>query len=85
MKPTDIEMQIDELVLHGFPPGDRYRISEAAERELVRLFTEQGRTPELSQRGEVAHVDGGAFAVGQSAEPETTGAQIAQSLFGALT
>lgn len=84
MKRPDIEMRIDELVLHGFSPGDRYRISEAAERELMRLFAEQGKAPQLSQRGEVAHVDGGAFEMSRSANPETTGTQIAQSVYGAV-
>ena len=37
----NIELHIEELVLHGFSPSDRYRIAEAIERELVQLFSRQ--------------------------------------------
>ena len=42
MKPREIEAQIEELVLHGFPPSERYRIADAMQAELARLLTEQG-------------------------------------------
>ena len=29
MKPQNVELHIEELVLHGFAPGDRHRIGEA--------------------------------------------------------
>ena len=45
----NIELHIEELVLHGFEPGDRHRIGEAIERELARLFAEQGTPPSLAQ------------------------------------
>jgi hypothetical protein len=39
MKPRpSINLHIEELVLHGFAPGDRHRISEAVEQELTRLI-----------------------------------------------
>jgi len=46
--PVTIEIVIDELVLYGFAPADRYRpgtehlIREALTGELTRLFTERG-------------------------------------------
>src|SRR3712207_3298477 len=63
MTPVNIELHIEELVLHGFAPGDRYRIGEAVQRELARLFAEQGVPPSLVGGGEVAHLDGGSFAI----------------------
>jgi hypothetical protein len=42
MKPVNLELHVEELVLHGFAPGDRYRIGEALERTLTQLFVEQG-------------------------------------------
>jgi hypothetical protein len=85
MRPANIELHIEELVLHGFAPGDRYGIGEAVERELQRLFAEQGALPRLAQDGEVAHLDGGAFEVARGARAETIGAQIAQTLHGGLS
>ena len=56
----DIVIEIDELVLHGFPPGDRYRIGEAVEAELARIFSEHG-LPEAWADGEASRLNGGSF------------------------
>ena len=84
MKPN-IELHIEELVLHGFAPGDRHQIGEAVQRELVRLFTEQGVSPSLLQGGEVARLDGGAFELAPGSNAEMTGNQVAQAVYGGLT
>ncbi len=34
-KPYNIELHIEELVLHGFSPNDRHAIGEAVQRELT--------------------------------------------------
>ena len=49
MTPYNIELHIEELVLHGFAPKDRYTIGEAVQRELSRLFAEQGVHSSLSR------------------------------------
>ena len=85
MRSANIELHIEELVLHGFAHGDRYRIGEAVEREFQRLFAEQGASPRLTQAGEIDRLDGGAFDVSHGAKAEMIGAQIAQTLFGRLT
>jgi hypothetical protein len=36
--PRRIDVHIEELVLHGFPPLDRYAVSEAVQRELATLL-----------------------------------------------
>ena len=41
MNPREIEVQIEELVLHGFRPSDQYPIADAMQAELGRLLTEQ--------------------------------------------
>lgn len=80
----DVELHLEELVLHGFSPGDRYRIGEAVERELTRLFIEQGVPPSLAQGGEVGRLDGGMFKVAPGSKAEAIGAQIAQAVYGEL-
>ena len=37
-----VRIDIDELVLHGVPPADRYRVAAAFERELTRLLRIHG-------------------------------------------
>jgi hypothetical protein len=85
MKPTNVELHIAELVLHGFEPGDRYRIGDAMERELARLFTEQGTPPSRGQGRGVACLDGGAFEVKPGSKAETIGVQVARAAHGGLT
>ena len=71
-------------MLHGFAPGDRYRIGDAVERELARLFAEQGVPPSLAQDRYSARLDGSAFEVAPHAALDTIGAQIAQAVYGSL-
>ena len=84
MKPKNIELNIEELVLHGFSPGDRHRIGEAVEQELTRLLADRGVPQSLAQGGEVASVDGGAFEVAPGARAQVVGAQVAKAVYGGL-
>lgn len=85
MKPVpNIELHIEELILHGFPHSDRYQIAEAVERELTRLFAEQGIPASLSHGGEVAFLKGGSFNVALGSKVEAIGTQVAQSVYGGM-
>jgi len=83
VKPN-IEVRIDELVLRGFASGDRYRIGEAIEGELARLFAEQGAARSLSRNADMMRLDGGAFGFARGSRAETIGAHIAEAVFGGL-
>ena len=84
MKPKNIELNIDELVLHGFSPGDRYSIGEAVERELTQLLTDRGVPQSLERGREVASVDGGAIELATGSRSEAIGAQVARAVYGGL-
>ncbi len=84
MRPKNIELHIEELVLHGFAQGDRYRIAEAVERELVQLFAERGVPRSLSKGGEIERMDGGVFEMARSSKPEGIGAHVARAVYGGL-
>lgn len=81
MNPSRVEVTIDELVLHGFVPGDRYAIAEALQGELTRLLSEQGVPAAYMQGGEVERVDGGSFALAPGAKGSSVGTQAAQAVF----
>ncbi|HUW68079.1 MAG TPA: hypothetical protein VMW20_08525 [Candidatus Nanoarchaeia archaeon] len=84
MMPKNIELNIEELVLHGFSPGDRYRIGEAVEQELTRLLADRGVPQSLERNREVANMDGGAFEVAPGSRPQVVGAQVAKAVYGGL-
>ncbi|GAC1356121.1 MAG: hypothetical protein NVS4B11_00440 [Ktedonobacteraceae bacterium] len=83
-EPYNIELHIEELVLHGFSSADRHAIGEAVQRELTRLLTEQGIHPAMTQGHEAARVKGGTFNMQQGAKADTVGTQVAQSVYGGL-
>lgn len=79
-----IEVDIDELVLHGFAPSDRHRIKAAVERELGRLLIDQGAPAALTQTGEIATLDGGTVEVAPGSHADALGTQVARALYGGL-
>jgi len=82
---NSVELHIEELVLHGFPAGDRYRVGEALERELTRLFTERDVPSSISHNIEGGSMDAGSFNVAPGADAETIGIQIARALYEGMT
>jgi hypothetical protein len=88
MKRPNIKLHIEELVLHGFPPRDRYVIADAVERELSHLLARQfsGRVASTSLTNDVdqSSLDAGAFHVAPNARPNSIGAQIARAVHGGL-
>ena len=84
MKPKNIELNIEELVLHGFSPGDRYGIGEAVEQELTRLLADRGVPKSLERDREIANMDGGAFEVATGSRAQVVGAQVAKAVYGGL-
>jgi hypothetical protein len=95
---TGLDLHIDELVLHGFGPGDRYAIAAAVERELGRLFTEEGVPRGLAEDRDgsdgdfettdatrsVFRMDAGTFDVTHDATPDAVGTQVARAIHRSL-
>jgi hypothetical protein len=75
-----IELHIEELVLHGFAPGDRHRIAEALQSALMHLLADPTMRGSLATPRETARLDGGSFQVPAHAKPKAIGAQVAQSV-----
>ncbi len=83
--PSSVELYIEELVLRGFAPGNRYSIGEAMECELSRLLAEQGMSPLLTKGAAMARLDCGSFHMSPGANAEAVGVQVAQAIGGGLT
>lgn len=84
MKPIDVELHIEEMVLHGFAPGDRHRIADAVESELAELFTNRDVPPSLMQSAEFARLDAGTFNVASNAKAGAVGGQVARAVYEGL-
>jgi len=85
MKPARIELHIEELVLHGFAPGDRHAIGDAVQHELTRLLAEQSLDPSELASDERAHVDAGDVHVAPQSRAQSVGAQVAQAVHRGVT
>ena len=78
-----IDLHIEELVLHGFSVGDRYRIADALQLELGKLLSEASFSlPTVFDSG-ADLIDAGTFRI-NSTSSRAVGSQIAQALFGGL-
>jgi hypothetical protein len=85
MPPYNLNLHIDQLVLHGFAAGDRHSISAAIQQELTRLFTEQGVPRSLTQTSDLPQLNGGEIQITPRMQPSAIGVQIAQSLYGGFS
>ena len=81
MRP-DVELHVEELVLHGFARRDRQAIGEALRGELARLIAERGLPAGLSAADGAASLDGGAFRASPGQRPAEVGAAVANAIYG---
>ncbi|MFQ5603173.1 MAG: hypothetical protein ACE5HS_07885 [bacterium] len=84
MKPFDLDLHIDELVLHGFEFCDGFEVRQAMQNELQRLFLNEGISPNVAEAGQIDLLNAGAFEVPANSSARTVGFQIAQNLYGSL-
>ena len=83
--PQQLDLQINKLVLHGFSADDAPHIKVALERELGRLFSEQGVPSSLMVSGEMGHLNAGRYEATPGATPDAVGGQIAQTIYAGFT
>lgn len=81
---TVIELHIEEMILHGFDHADRHTIGDAVERELARLIRNGGLTRDVSDGMNIPQRDGADIQMRPGMRAETTGTEIARSVYGAI-
>jgi hypothetical protein len=81
----NIELHIEELVLHGVPQADRYRVAAALQSELTRLLWEQGIPGSFGRDMAIERVDGGRLDYRAGATPETLGQLAARAVYGGMS
>jgi hypothetical protein len=80
----NIELDIDELVLHGVALKDRILVGDAVQRELTRLLERRGVPRILEQGGDVPELQGAALHLSHDTSPRALGREIATSVYGSL-
>jgi hypothetical protein len=81
---VSVEAHIEELVLHGFHPGDRLHVAEALQRELTRLLRDP-RTALPARRVEVESAEAAPIVIRPGATPAAIGRQVAGAIHQRLT
>lgn len=79
----NIEVHIENLVLHGFEAGPSGDIGRAVQGELTRLLGEKGIVP-ASPGAHLTRLDGGSFERIPGAAPHEVGVRIARAVHGGL-
>ena len=80
MTRRDISIEIDELVLHGFPASERYRIVESVTAELTRIVAERGLPLPVATPAHGDTMRGGSFTLRRG----DAGTQIANAIYFGL-
>jgi hypothetical protein len=81
---ASVNLHIQEMVLHGFAPHDRYTIGDALQHELTRLLTTHGAPSSLHAGDERARVNAGSFNVKPLAGAKAVGYGVAHAVYGEL-
>ena len=79
MNPREIEVHIEELVLHGFKPANRWLIADALEQELRELLTAKGVPAEWLSSSE--RIEGARISSASLTKPERAGVEIAGAAY----
>lgn len=81
---AQIDVEIGELVLEGVARGDRYRIAEAMQQELGRLFQEQGLPAGLENGPDRRSLNRVPCPMTAGMTAEAIGQQLARAIYGGL-
>ena len=84
MKARAIELQIDELVLHGFAPQERRAIADALQHELTALLQQRGLRDTAVRHHEADTIRAPQVNLPAEAQPAQTGRAVARSIYGTL-
>ena len=83
-QPAVVELHINELVLHGFRPGDRHAILDAVQHEFTHLLSGPDATDFARDSMHLGRLDAGSFKVMRGSRSATLGEQVAQAVYKSL-
>jgi hypothetical protein len=77
-----VSVEIEDLVISGWPRSAAYDIGDAIRHELTRLLSDRGVPSSLQRPVQIASVDAGAVTTMRNAQPGAIGTQIAGAVYG---
>jgi hypothetical protein len=81
---VNLELHIEELVLHGLEHVDRAQIGRAVEQKLWRLIAEGGAPRMLTTSREIGQIAGGEFDLTYGSTATEIGNQVAEAVYGSM-
>jgi hypothetical protein len=81
----EIVLQIDQVVIEGYPASQRWQIGSALESELGRLLTERGLPPALLGGGAIPVVETDAFRPRPTDRAAAVGVRLAHAIYDAMS
>lgn len=82
-KLSNVEVQIGELILHGFPAADRYAIGDALSQELSQLIMNSECHP-FDRELYISVQRAGQVSILPDTKPDSIGAKVAQTVHAGL-
>jgi hypothetical protein len=79
----NLELHIEQLVLHGFGPELAHGLGAVVEQELQRLLAQQHSTV-FSSNAELPRIDAGAFELTPGAGSQQLGTALAQAIYAGM-
>ena len=84
VRPVDIHVRIDELVVHGIEAHAAPEVSQSVRRELARLLSQGNLPRSLLRSGQTRSIDVRGDLPPARPAPSATGKGIARSIYGGL-
>lgn len=79
---SSVVVEIDELILEGFAPSEKYRIADAVQQELARLLLAQGLN--LTRSAETEQLRVNATGINPRGASASNGEHIARAVYEGL-
>jgi hypothetical protein len=76
-----VRVRIDELLLNGFSPADRFEIGGGLQTELTRLLSDRGIPQPLSKPAEYTRLDAGTLSPSADHRASAIGTQVANAVY----
>ena len=83
--PSRIVVRIDELILDGVAPGDRYVIADAVRNALAEQLEQSGAGPSWNRGVHIERIDAGECRLPRRAGAGTLGSRIGETIYRGIT